>query len=402
MTVSRAVDCVVIGGGVVGCSVTYQLTRAGLGVVLLERGAICSGTSSACDGGLILQTKQPGLHLDLARASVAMFPRLVEELPVDFEYRAASAMLIIGSPDSRAAMDHFLAEQRASGLDVRLLSPAEARSLEPALEGDFEAATYLDERSGPTDGMVNPPYLTYGFARAARELGARIFAEADVEAIELTAGRVTAVRTRQERVPCAAVVNAAGAWAPEIGRMVGLTVPIRPRRGQIVVTECLPPTVRRFVVDATYVALKYNPALLSGQSGNQLPIPLAVEQTATGSFLLGSTREFVGYDRRTWPSSTARIVGEAARLIPALRRARVNRTFAGLRPSTPDGLPIVGPVDEVPGFFMAAGHEGDGISLSAITGLLVAQAVQGLPTSFSLERLALSRFGREHNPQPPH
>lgn len=381
-----------IGGGVIGCSAAYHLAKMGLRVTLVERGAICSGTSSACDGGLILQTKQPGFHLDLARASVALYPALADELPMDFEFKLAGAMLVIRSPESRAAMDHFVAEQRAGGLPVRILSAAEARELEPALQGHFEAATHLDPRDGVTDGMVNPPYLAYAFARGAVARGARILAEAPVAAIELQAGRVAAVRTPRGRIPCAAVVNATGAWAPEIGRLVGLDVPIRPRRGQIVITERLPPLVGRFVVDATYVALKYNPNLLAGRPAADLPIPLAVEQTKAGSFLLGSTREFVGYDRRTWPSSTSRIAAEAAAVIPALRNARVNRTFAGLRPATPDGLPIVGPVESVPGFYMAAGHEGDGISLSAITGLLIAQSIQGIPTALPLDKLLLSRF----------
>ena len=392
--VGPSADVVVIGGGVIGCSAAYHLAKAGLKVTLVERGAICSGTSSACDGGLILQTKKPGFHLDLARASVALFPGLAAELPSDFELKYASAMLVIRSPESRAAMEHFVEEQRAGGLAVRLLSAAEAREVEPGLQGDFEAATYLDERDGPVDGMVNPPYLAYAFARGALARGARILAEAPVERIELSAGRVAAVQTPRGRIPCAAVVNATGAWAPEVGRLVGLNIPIRPRRGQIVITECLPPVVGRFVVDATYAALKYNPDLLAGRAEADLPIPLAVEQTKAGSFLLGSTREFVGYDRRTWPSAVARIATSAAALIPALRNARVNRTFAGLRPATPDGLPIVGPVEAVPGFYMAAGHEGDGISLSAITGQLIADSVQGLPTSLLLENLSLSRFHR--------
>ena len=147
------------------------------------------------------------------------------------------------------------------------------------------------------------------------------------------------------------------------------------------------------MVDATYIALKYDPAALAGGPKADLPIPLALEQTRAGSFLLGSTREFVGFDRRTWPSAIAAILEAATSLIPALRSARVNRTFAGLRPATPDGLPIIGPVAEIPGFYIAAGHEGDGIALSAITGKLIAESLQGRPTSVPLDRLLLSRFG---------
>ena len=388
-----AYRAVVVGAGVIGCSVAYQLARRGVRVCLVERGAICSGTSSACDGGLLLQTKKPGLHLDLARASLALFPQLAEELPGDFEYQRASAMLVSRDAATRAAMESFVAEQRAAGLAVRLLSPPEVRELEPALQGELEAATYLDPADGPTDGMVNPPYLAHALARGAVALGAEIRAGEPVVAIERQAGQVTAVRTTTSRLPCEQLVLAAGAWTPELTRLVGLEVPIRPRRGQIVITECLPPLVGRFVLDAAYVALKYDPGLLAGRSGDRLPVPLALEQSRAGSLLLGSTREYVGYDRRTWPSAIASILRAATDLIPALRRARVNRTFAGLRPSTPDGLPILGPVDEAPGLFLAAGHEGDGIALSAITGQLVAQAMVGDPTDLPLDGLLLRRFG---------
>lgn len=387
------VDGVVIGGGIIGCSVAYHLAKAGVRVAVVERGALGAGTSAACDGGLLLQTKQPGLHLDLARASIARLAALAEELDWDFEYQPASAMLVIRTADSRAAMERFIAEQRAAGLAVRLLAPREARELEPALEGPFKAATYLDATDGLTDGMVNPPYLTYAFARGAVAHGARIITEAPVEAIELAGGRVAAVRTPRGRIACDFVVNAAGAWAPEIGRLVGLEIPIRPRRGQLVVTECLPPLIGRFILDATYIALKYNPALLAGAPEAALPVPLALEQTRAGSMLLGSTREYVGYDRQTTRAAIARIVHQAIELIPALRTAAVLRTFAGLRPATPDGLPIIGPVAEVPGFYLAAGHEGDGIALSAITGQLIAEAVLGQPTALPLEGLRLERFG---------
>lgn len=386
------VDGVIIGGGIIGCSVAYHLARAGLRVAVVERAALGAGTSAACDGGLLLQTKQPGLHLDLARASITRLAALAQELEWDFEFQSASAMLVIRTPESRAAMERFVAQQRAAGLAVRLLEPPEVRALEPALEGPLEAATYLDPAEGLTDGMANPPYLTYAFARGAVAHGARILTDAPVAAIERAHGRVVAVRTPRGRIACGFVVNAAGAWAPEIGRLVGLEIPIRPRRGQLVVTECLPPLVGRFILDATYIALKYDPSLLAGTTQADLPVPLALEQTRAGSFLIGSTREYVGYDRQTTRPAVARIVRQAIELIPALRNATVLRTFAGLRPATPDGLPIIGPVEEVPGFYLAAGHEGDGIALSAITGQLIAEAVLGQPTTLPLDGLRLERF----------
>jgi len=168
-------------------------------------------------------------------------------------------------------------------------------------------------------------------------------------------------------------------------------IPIRPRRGQIVVTEAYAPLLQRGLLSAKYIAAKYNPALAeTGELG------LSIEQTKSGGFLLGSTREFVGFDRRTTWSAMRRIAVQTSRILPALRDFRVIRTFAGLRPSSPDGLPILGPVPNVEGLFLAAGHEGDGIALSPITGQIIAEWIEegspGMDVSpFNVERFFIAR-----------
>ena len=386
-------DVVVIGAGIIGSSIAYHLARQKLRVILLERGDIASGSSGACDGLVFLQSKKPGIHLRLAMESRRRFGLLIRQLPVPIEYRETGGMVVIETEDELAAMQQFVAQQKKSGLDVTLLDGNQARILEPHLSEHIVGATH-----SPLDGQVNPISLTLGFALGAKALGARVITGAGVHGIDTTAGKVSAVETAAGRFEADIVINAAGVHAPEIGALVGLDIPIKPRRGQIIVTEACPPMLRHCMISAKYIAAKFNPEIARGSGEG-----ISIEQTENGNFLLGSTREFVGFDKRTTPAGLHRIAEKTAGIIPALKQVNVIRAFAGLRPYTPDGLPILGPVDDVPGFFMAAGHEGDGIALSPITGELIAQMIATGKSDIPLDDFQVGRFiVREEKAEVPH
>lgn len=380
MLPSRA-DVVIIGGGVIGSSIAYHLSKRKMEVLVLEKKGLVSGTSSACDGLVYLQSKKPGSHLKLAMESRKRFDSLQEELGTDIEFRSLGGMVIVESQEELEAMRLFVKEQRETGLDVTLLGTREARELEPSLSKGVLGCTY-----SPLDGQVNPIALGLAFLQAAKARGVKLCPFTRVTGISRKNHHLAGVQTDRGNVETRVVVNAAGVHATEIGRMIDVEIPIRPRRGQILVTEAVPPLLTRGVLSAKYLAAKYNPSLAgTGELG------ISIEQTKNGGFLLGSTREFVGFDRRTTWSAMKDIALRTSSIIPALRDLRVIRTFAGLRPSTPDGLPILGPVHNVEGFFMATGHEGDGIALSPITGQILAEwIVEGLPnmevSDFSLER----------------
>lgn len=375
-------DVVVIGAGVVGSSIAYHLACLKLRVTLLERGDIASGSSGACDGMVFLQSKKPGIHLELAMESRRRFPELARQLPVPIEYRPTGGMVVIENEAEMAAMEPFVSAQRKNGLDVTLLSGRRARRSEPGLSTRILGASHC-----PLDGQVNPVGLSLGFALGARALGVQLVTGVTVRGIDTAAGRFSAVETSQGRFEAGSAVNAAGVHAPEIGDMVGVGIPIRPRRGQIIVTEACPPMVSHCLLSARYIAAKYDPGIATGERQG-----LSIEQTASGNLLLGSTREFVGYDRRTTIEGLRHIAAGALGVIPALKQVRAIRSFAGLRPYTPDGLPILGPMEEVPGLFMAAGHEGDGIALSPITGELIAQLIARGRSEIPLDAFRLARF----------
>jgi sarcosine oxidase subunit beta len=375
-------DVLIVGAGVIGASIAFHLSRLGIKPLVIEKRHPAAGSSGACDGLVFLQSKKPGLHLRLALESRKRFEGLVDLLGRRIEFKNPGGMCLIESEAELAAMRLFVEEQRRSGLAVELVEGDEARLREPCLSDQVIAAAY-----SALDSQVNPYALTFAFLRAAQSAGARVLTGVSVTGIEKAAGRAAGAVTDSGRISAPVVVNAAGARAADIGRMAGLAIPITPRRGQILVTAAVAPLLRHCLISAQYVAAKFKPELAErGGMG------FSLEQAENGNILIGSTREFVGFDRRTTFEGIRTIAGRIAPVIPALRRVPVIRTFGGLRPYTPDGLPILGRVAGLEGFIMAAGHEGDGIALAAITGELIAELIATGRTRLPLDPFRLERF----------
>lgn len=377
-----AADIVVIGGGVIGCSIAYHLAQAGLKPVVIEKDRPAAGSSGACDGFVFLQSKRPGIHLDLALESVAMFETLADELDFDIEFDQTGGYIVIETEAEGRIMDHLAEEQQGSGLEVEFLDDDELRRREPALAPGLYGGTLCRR-----EGMINPIRLTLGLAHGAARLGAKLTAGVEATGLEITGGRLEAVLTNQGRVACPRAVIAAGVWSPPLGAAIGLDLPIKPRRGQLLVTEPLPRLLKRGMLSAKYLVAKHDPKMAEAAGQG-----VALEQTLSGNILIGSTREFVGFDRRTTPDGLARIAANAARIVPSLNHINIIRAFAGLRPYTPDGLPILGPAPGLEGVFLAAGHEGDGIALSPITGRLMAESILGNGRAELIDRFRLERF----------
>jgi sarcosine oxidase subunit beta len=368
-------DVVVVGGGVSGAAIARELARRGVGVVVVERGEIASGTTGSGGGGIILQTKRPGPHLTLGLRSARLLREMAPELG-EIGYAMNGALVLLPDAEAARTLDPFLATQRAAGLPVTVVSRADVLEREPALTGAYAGATYLPPMAdGITDAHVDPTALAQAYVRAATDAGATIRTGTAVTAIRTTNGRVTSVVTEQGEIACGVVVNAAGVWAPGIAAMVGRDVPITPRRGQWLRT--IPgstPTVHRPILEAAYLLAKFDPAY-----GERSPDPflrmggaLTLMPLRDGGTFVGNSREFAGFDTTPDGAMTDAILRHAAAFMPSLANAPIAMRGAGLRPYTPDGLPILGPVDGVEGFVMAAGHEGDGVALSAITGQLIA------------------------------
>jgi sarcosine oxidase subunit beta len=378
----RRADVIIIGAGVIGASIAFYLAKEGIRAVVLDKKQIASGSSGACEGLLLLQSKKPGIHLDMALESLRRFSALSRELDPSIEYENKGGVVVIETEEELAAMQQFVEKQKKHNVELSLLSTQQAREKEPALSDKIIGATF-----SALDSQANPIMLTLGFLRSAQKAGAQFFADTTVRAIELARDRVVAVDTDKGKIETKVVINAAGAFAPGIGEMVNLSIPIKPRRGQILVTEATAPILKRCILSAKYIAAKFNPKI--AEAGG---VGFAVEQTANGNILIGSTREFVGFDKRTTYEGIHTIASNILRVIPEIGNLHVIRAFAGLRPYTPDGLPILGEVESVKGFIMAAGHEGDGITLAPITGEMIAKLVAGRSAPFPLEDFRLERF----------
>jgi len=302
-------DVAVIGGGVIGCSVACYLARAGARVAVIERGRLGGGASSANSGVISLATKKPGPALDLALASQKLFTTLAADLGTDLEYTVDGGMIIAESETEAAFLEELVAAQRAAGAPIETIDADRSRQLNPLLAGRVLTASYC-----ATDAQANPFKVTDAYARAAQAAGARILNGVGVDSIVVEHGRVTGVQTTRGTIKARWVVNAAGAWAGEVGRMVGATHEVIPRRGQIVVleaTESLP-------------AIRVSAAgtLLAKHRGAPGSINAAFSYTrkpASGTVMLGGTNEFAGFDTGTTREALAEICRLALRAMPALR-----------------------------------------------------------------------------------
>jgi glycine oxidase len=362
----RAPDVVVVGGGLIGCALAAELAGRGVGVVVLERDEPGSEASGAAAGML---TPQSEAHVrdaffDLAVESRSMYSewvaRLTEETGLDVGYRRCGFLRCRFSEEEDADFDW----QRALGLSVVAESGegASARAggrLSPEVKGAF----YF-----PDDAVVDPRLLTRAAWLSALRRGARVRTAVTVLGFVVEKGVCRGVETSEGRVEAGAVVDAAGAWAA-FGGALPVRLPIEPVRGQIVALRLPEPA--------------FEP-LVSSSDVYLVPRP-------DGTVLLGATVERVGFHKAVTAEAVARLIDAALRLMPSLGDAAFATAWSGLRPATPDALPVLG-ASPLPGLFFAAGHHRNGILLAPVTATIVADLLTGGPrrdlAAFSVERFA--------------
>jgi D-hydroxyproline dehydrogenase subunit beta len=383
--VTETPDVVVVGAGIVGAACALFAARAGLRVLVLDRGPVASGTSSAGEGNILLSDKPPGPELLLGIRSARLWLDLAAEYGADsFELDRKGGLVVASTVDGLAGLAALAAEHRAAGLTATAVDASGLAGYEPALAPGLAGGMYY-----PQDLQVQPMLAAAEMLRAARSLRATVRTGVEVTGIVRADrdGRVVAVRTAEGETPTAAVVNAAGTWAGEVGQLAGVRVPVAPRRGFILVTEPLPAdTVRHKVYAAEYTA-----NVASDDAG--LEASAVVEGTRAGTVLIGASRERVGFDRTVALPVLRRLAAQAVALFPVLARVQAIRAYTGFRPYCPDHLPVIGPDPRVPGLYHACGHEGAGIGLAPATGELVAAALAGVeppvdPAPFRPERFA--------------
>jgi glycine/D-amino acid oxidase-like deaminating enzyme len=386
-----AADVVVVGAGVMGCSIAYYLKKKGVKTVaVVERRGIGEEASGSCDGTVFLQTKAPGVAMQQARRSIEIYDTLSRELGNEVYFQKFGGLVLIDSEELMKTMEHIVSQQIENGIEVEIISGDRAREMEPCLSRQVIAAAYC-----PDDARISPIDVTLAYAKAAARLGVQFILNTAVTQIRTQQGEVVGVMTEKGEIKTGRVINACGVYAPEIGRMVGLDIPIIPRKGQLIVTEQIAPCIHANLTCARYIALKHNPELAqtSDDPFFRMGVSLIVEQSHHGNIIIGSNREWGGFDTSTSYEILRAICNYSTNLVPFLGDLNIIRTFAGLRPYC-EGGPVLGPVDGIEGFIMAAGHEGDGIALAPITGEIISDyAIDGRITD-DIRPYLLSRFAK--------
>lgn len=385
----RVFDVVVIGGGIIGLSTAYYLVKRHRKVLLIEKNEIGSGASGSCDEMILLQSKKPGILLKMALESLEIYKALSTELQIDLQFQSRGGMVLIEDEQQLQIMEEFVKEQRQQGLEVQIMERKDALKKQPHIHESIIASTFCK-----IDAQVNPLQVMRGFMTRGMGLGLEVMKKTDIQKIRQKGGywRIDLVHGPYIETEC--IVNGAGAWASSIGKMMGVHIPIVPKRGQVLVTEQIPSIGETNVWSAKYIVRKIRPQLFREQQekDGELGVGFALSQTASGNYLIGSTREYAGYNQETSYEALQIMVSQAMNFVPILKNVHIIRSFAGLRPSTPDGKPIMGEVEDKAGCFIAAGHEGDGIALAPITGKLMAELIEGKKIYYNLEELNLRRF----------
>lgn len=387
---------VVVGGGVIGCAVAYFSARRGLDVTLIDipkRGRATSASAGGMwpmgesvglgcgvifskaliangGGGDAVDPHQlPASFHDFALASNAMFPGLATELGertgIDIEFERTTLLFLMYDDGDEAFAASLWDRYPGHRALMEWLTPSQVAAAEPAVTSRLRGALRFHG-----DDQLNPYQFADALRTGARSHGATIITHTPVIDVELSADRVRCVRTPGAAFGCDVMVNAAGAWAGEVARMAGADVPVTPVRGQIVCTETLPETLAACISTSDcYLAQKKH-----------------------GEIIIGSTTEQAGFDTSTTAAAISSLTSGAIRAVPGLAQVAVKRVWAGLRPGTPDELPILGPHDDLGGYLNACGHFRTGILNAPLTGLVISEIAAGQTPSHPVGPFLQSRF----------
>lgn len=370
---------VVVGSGIIGAACARVLCAKGFSVTIVERSASLGATSASGEGNLLVSDKAPGPELALAQYSQALWPgvvaALVDELDRAFpslEFEPKGGLVVAMGDREAMALAAFAQHQRDHGVNAESLSASDARLLEPDLTEHLASAVFY-----PDDAQVQPVIAGEAFLASARARGAKVVLGAEVTGPLLDdGGALAGVLTTKGAIAADRVVVAAGPWSGEVARLLGGWLPVEPRRGFILVTSRMTQRIFHKVYDADYVGAVES-------DDDALQTSTVVESTASGTVLIGSSRERVGFDASLEVSAISELATKAVRLFPFLADVSLMRTYCGFRPFIPDHLPVIGEDPTVPGLWYATGHEGAGIGLAPGTAELLAALLCGEESSLA-------------------
>ena len=369
----ESADVVIVGGGISGCALAYQLAKRKVDVMLLERETLGSQSTGKCAGGVRQQFSTED-NVRVMRLSVKLLEIFEQETGHPADFRQIGYLFVFTQPQQVEDFRHNMEMWHRVGLtEARWVDPAEAAKMVPVLNvEDVLGCTFC-----PTDGIASPNDVTFGYAAAARRLGARLKEGVEVTGIDIASGRVQGVRTSAGDIATRLVINCAGPWAASIGRMAGLEIPVLPYRRHIAVTGAFPAVPRNTPMTVDFhTSLYFHPegdGVLMGMSDRREP----------PAYMTDVNWEFL-----------EKMFEQAARRAPALAGAGVKTAWAGLYESTPDHQAILGPIAEVEGFWCAAGFSGHGFMQAPAASLLLTQLLLDKKSEIDISSFAFERFAR--------
>lgn len=365
----KSYDAVIAGAGVIGSAIALELARNDLRVALFDLQQPGREASWASAGILSPAPENPGMiaMVDIGKASLQLYPEFIERVEklsgISTGFRPKGTIEALFSRHAREALNTIVALHRGLGLDVEPISAKEARELEPALSAELEAAVLR-----PQEASVDNRLLAQALLEAARRSGAEIHAGAAVEAVWREGSRCRGAAVAGEKISAAHTIIAAGAFSSRIDG-VEEYAPVHPAKGQMVALRCESARIERVLWSERIYIVPRN----------------------DGRILCGATVEHVGFDKTVTARGVHTNLDAAIELTPALAGARVEETWAGLRPDTPDHLPILGTTD-CQGLLIATGHYRSGILLTPITAKLIGEMVMGKTPSADCEKFSPMRF----------
>jgi sarcosine oxidase, subunit beta len=369
----ESADVVIVGGGISGCALAYQLAKRKVDVVLLERETLGSQSTGKCAGGVRQQFSTED-NVRVMRLSVKLLESFEQETGHPADFRQIGYLFVFTQPQQVEDFRHNMEMWHRVGLtEARWVDAAEAARMVPVLNvEDVLGCTFC-----PTDGIASPNDVTFGYATAARRLGARLKEGIEVTGIDVASGRVQGVRTSDGDIATRLVINSAGPWAASIGRMVGLEIPVLPYRRHIAVTGSFPAVPRN-----TPMTVDFHTSLYFHPEGDGVLIGMS-DRTEPPAYVTDVNWDFL-----------EKMFEQAARRAPALASAGVKTAWAGLYESTPDHQAILGPIAEVEGFWCAAGFSGHGFMQAPAASLLLTQLLLDKKSEIDISSFAFERFAR--------
>ncbi len=366
-------EVLVIGGGVIGCSIARELAQAGVAVAILERGEPCREASRAAAGALIARANSPqeGPLLPFKLRSMEMFETLCVEMEdetgIDSGFRKTGGIDLLLTQEEIDGVGEFIEWQTANGIEAERLEDEDIRELESNLSANIEHGIFF-----PRFTQVRTPWYTKALLASALRSGAHLETHTEVLDFLLEGDRVIGVKTDREECFAGTTILAGGPWSSSLAKLLGREIPGVPVKGQIILLNDRTRPVRHIV--------HYGKTYLTPRD--------------EGRIVVGSTEEWVGFQRRNTVDGISTLLQSAKTFFPCLNRSSVEDIWHGFRPLTVDGLPYIGGIEGLGGFLCATGHYRSGIILSPITARVVTDLLMGREPSFDIAPFSPNRVSQ--------